>query len=503
MQTHERDRTWTELGHRSQILPAAVAVAVALGVLARLTTRSGLWLDEALSVHIARLPLDQIPAALRRDGAPPVYYLLLHGWMAIFGQSADAVRALSTVFALLALPAVLLLGRRLRDRTTGWLAVLLLASSPFAVHYATEARMYALVVFEVVLLGLVLHRAAERPSWSRLAGVSVTCAALVLTHYWSLFLMVALATVLLRGRLYRLLAAQAAGALLVLPWLPILAFQVRHTGTPWAPAPSLASALDTVTAWAGGSSGGGQVLSLLLLALFVLALFGRTTAAGVLLARPRDRTAGDLALLAAGTLLLGLLIGQVVHAGYAPRYSSIALVPALVLGALGLRVLAGRTRHALTCLTVGLGLLGSVGNPFDDRKTQAGQVAAALRTRLAPGDLVVMCPDQLGPALADLLPAGSAAVVYPTLAGPDRVDWVDYARRNAAASPTAFVQEVLRRAGGHTVWLVTEPGYRTFGESCTQVRQGLAARAANTSTIISSDRHFAERAALFGFTGRH
>ena len=502
MQTLERDRIRTGPGDRSRVLPAAIAVALTVGVLARLTTRSGLWLDEALSVHIARLPLEQIPAALRRDGAPPVYYLLLHGWMAVFGPSAAAVRALSTVFGVAALPAVWLLGRRLRDRATAWLAILLLASSPFAVHYATEARMYALVVFEVVLLGLMLLRAAERPSWGRLAGVSIACAALVLTHYWSLFLMVALAAVLLRRRLHRLLAAQAASALLVLPWLPTLAFQVRHTGTPWAPAPSLSAALDTVTAWAGGSSGGGQVLSLLLLALFVLALLGRTTSAGVLLARPRDRTAGDLALLAAGTLLLGLLIGQVVRAGYAPRYSSIALAPALLLGALGLRVLSGRTRIALTCLTVGLGLLGSVGNPFDDRKTQAGQVAAVLRSRLAPGDVVVICPDQLGPALADLLPAGAAAVVYPTLAGPDRVDWVDYAERNAAASPTAFVQEVLRRAGAHTVWLVTEPGYRTFGRACSQVGHILTARAAKTAKLVSSNRHFAEREALFRFTGR-
>ena len=100
------------------------------------------------------------------------------------------------------------------------------------------------------------------------------------------------------------------------------------------------------------------------------------------------------------------------------------------------------------------------------------------------------------------MPAGATAVVYPTLAGPDRVDWVDYAERNAAASPTAFVQEVLRRAGGHTVWLVTEPGYRTFGRACTQVGRGLAARAGTSAKLISSNRHFAEREDVFRFSGR-
>ena len=487
---------------RPRALPVAIAVALVLGVLARLSTRSGLWLDEALSVHIARLPLGEIPAALRRDGAPPLYYLLLHGWMAVLGQSALAVRALSGVFGLAALPVALSLGTRLRDRATGWTAALLLASSPFAVHYSTETRMYSLVVLEVLLLALALLRARDRPSPGRLACLPVLSAALVLTHYWSLFLMVAITVVLVLRREWRLLAALAGGALLVLPWLPTLLFQVAHTGTPWAIPPSLLSALDTVTIWAGGSSGAGRLLGLLLLALIALALLGRTTAHGVLLGRPRDRTAIDLAVLAIGTLLLGLATGQLLHAGYAARYSSVALAPALLLVALGLGVLRGRARVGLTAAAVVLGLLTSVTNPFDDRKTEAGRVAAALQSRLAPGDVVVMCPDQLGPALADLLPRGTDAVVYPTLAGPDRVDWVDYAQRNAKASPATFAQTVLRRAGAHTVWLISAPGYLTFGSDCGSIGRAFAARSAETSRVVALDPHFAEREQLEGFSGR-
>ena len=54
-----------------------------------------LWLDEALSVNIARLPLGDIPGALRHDGAPPLYYVLLHLWMRVFGTGDGAVRALA------------------------------------------------------------------------------------------------------------------------------------------------------------------------------------------------------------------------------------------------------------------------------------------------------------------------------------------------------------------------------------------------------------------------
>ena len=78
---------------------ALVALAVAGGVALRFLTRSQLWLDEALSVNIAKVPLGQLPNALRHDGSPPLYYLLLHWWIAVVGAGDVAVRALSAAFA--------------------------------------------------------------------------------------------------------------------------------------------------------------------------------------------------------------------------------------------------------------------------------------------------------------------------------------------------------------------------------------------------------------------
>ena len=41
-----------------------------------------------------------IPGALRLDGSPPLYYLLLQLWMRAAGTSEEAVRALSVLFGL-------------------------------------------------------------------------------------------------------------------------------------------------------------------------------------------------------------------------------------------------------------------------------------------------------------------------------------------------------------------------------------------------------------------
>src|SRR5205823_3808789 len=43
---------------------------------------AGYWIDEAIAVGIASHPLADIPRALAQDGSPPLYYVLLHGWMA-------------------------------------------------------------------------------------------------------------------------------------------------------------------------------------------------------------------------------------------------------------------------------------------------------------------------------------------------------------------------------------------------------------------------------------
>src|SRR5262245_41238943 len=84
----ERDRsirvpTW--------LAPVAVGAVVALGIALRFVQRSPLWLDEALTVNIARLSPGDLLDALRHDGHPPLYYLILHFWMRLVGEGDVAV----------------------------------------------------------------------------------------------------------------------------------------------------------------------------------------------------------------------------------------------------------------------------------------------------------------------------------------------------------------------------------------------------------------------------
>ncbi len=492
--------------HRDLLVTVVCAGAATVAVLCRLYSPSALWLDEALSVGIAQRPVPELLEALRSDGSPPLYYLLLHGWIRAFGGSDAAVRALSVLFSLAALPLVHRAGQRLGGRLTAWSAVLLLSVSPFAVRYATEARMYALVQLLVAAGLLAVLRALESPTLARLVPVGALAGMLALTHYWSLFLLTCAAGMLLalawqgsdRHAARRAFLALVAGGVLFLPWLPTFLFQVRRTGTPWAPKPGFTDAYYTINWWSGGTSGQGIVLSLLLIALGVLALVGRVGQGGIVLRRPVDRTAAALLALAGGTLVLGLGTGMILSAGYSARYSSVALVPGLLLAALGLRALPPRPRAAVLVLVSLTGLAGSLPQPFSQRRTQAPITVQTLTSRMQPGDLVVYCPDQLGPAVSRLLPPGTDQVVYPTGAAPQLVDWVDYADRNAAASPQAFARQLVARRPG-AVWLVMSGGYKTFGRQCEQLADTLDDLRGEGRVVQPARRSYGEQQALIRY----
>jgi len=497
------------------VLVAATVLVLLVAVVLRFWTRSDLWLDEALTVDIARLPLHQIPSFLRRDGAPPLYYVLLHFWMGAFGQSDLAVRSLSGVIGLATVPLVWLAGRRVGGRTGAWAAVLLIATSPFAVRYDTETRMYALVALLTVCGFLALDRALRSPRPGNLVAVGAVAGLLLYTHYWSVYL---LATVFLwlafqswRGRAeWRrnarvALVAVVVGCLTFVPWLPTFLYQSKHTGTPWSTPASFAAMVSAIASFAGGSTSQGRGLALLFFALVGLGLFGIATDRLHIDLDIRTRPMGrPLAIVVAGTLAAAILGGLVTNSAFDARYASVVFIPLILLVALGLTVFRDRhVRAGVLTLAVLLGLGGSVPNITTNR-TQAGEVARAIAASGRPGDVVAYCPDQLGPAVDRLLPAGRyQQVTFPRGTGPAFVNWVDYAAAVRAASPVTFARQVeTLAAGGHQVFLVWAGGYQSFGTRCEGVVQTLEGDQGyhGTGLVTGDDTEFYQPMSLIRLT---
>ena len=505
--THVPDREFTTPRPVTRRAPArsavAVAVVVGLGVALRTYTASATWLDETLTINIASLPLSQLPSALRVDGAPPLYYVLLHGWMQLFGASDLAARSLSGLFSIATLPLAWAAGRRAAGPAGARAALLLLSTSPFAVYYATEARMYALVMLLVFAGYLLLQRALTRPSLARLWPVTVIAGALSLTHYWALFLLTALGLLLVRRArrggtpgerraALRCLLAAALGGVLFLPWLPTFLFQAQHTGTPWAQPAQYSALVHAVGEWAGGVSTAGRVLGLLFLLLAVVGLLGaRLDERRMIIDVAASGEAVALGWVFAGTIVIALTAGLVSGSGFDGRYTSVAFPPFLLLTVRGVRALPQQAARPVLVLAVVAGLATALGNPTSRLKTDADLVAAAIRPTAHAGDMVIYCPDQLGPAVSRHLPTWLEQQVFPGGGPPQRVNWVDYERRNTAADPQAFAGAVARRAvpGSH-VWLVYGTDYRTYEGKCDGLASALSGLGATHPAVDAQPRYY-------------
>ncbi|WFE36765.1 glycosyltransferase family 39 protein [Micromonospora sp. WMMD975] len=131
------------------------------------------------------------------DAATGPYYLLMHGWTALAGTSATALRLPSALATAVATTLTARLGAQLVSDRAGLLAGLLFAVLPATSRYGQEARPYALATLLAVLATLLLVGALRRPTWGRWVGYAVVVAALVLLHLVALTLLAAHAVVVL------------------------------------------------------------------------------------------------------------------------------------------------------------------------------------------------------------------------------------------------------------------------------------------------------------------
>jgi mannosyltransferase len=444
MATYASRPAW-ELRARA-VTRARVAVPAGLGalMLLALVLRTqvldvGFWIDEGLSVGISDRPLGDILDALRLDGSPPLYYLLLHFWMQLAGTSEEAVRSLSLVCALIAVPVAWWAARVPFGSRAAWMAAVLAATNPFLTLYAQEARMYALAaLLALIACGAFARSFAAEPDATGRRGwaiaFAVTLAALLYTHNWALFFGAGCGAAWLglflaarpgdaRGELLRLALIGFGGAvLLYLPWVPTTLYQAAHTGAPWAEAPTVVSLLGTTGRMLGKFA---QVALLLGAGAGLATLFSR--AGGRL--SPAARTAACLLAIAVLTVVLAWLASQVSPA-WANRYLAVGVAPLLLVAAAGL---ANAGRLGIAALIVAAAL--AAGNTPPDDKSNVRDVAEAIGPSLRRGDLVVSTQPEQVSVLAYYLPDG---LRYATLTGPVRdtgvTDWRDGPERLAATS---------------------------------------------------------------------
>lgn len=109
-----------------------------------------LWRDEAFSILVAEKPIISFIGKLNFE--PPVYYVLLHFWIRIFGESEIAARSLSLVgFSLATLVVIFWAKALFKKHWLSWFIPVFFFLNPMLLYYAFEIRAYGWYIFFATL----------------------------------------------------------------------------------------------------------------------------------------------------------------------------------------------------------------------------------------------------------------------------------------------------------------------------------------------------------------
>ncbi len=429
---------------------ASALALVAAAVLLRLIGlhERPLFRDEAASWLEARYALPDLLDHAAGEPYPPLYALLMHGWIRLFGDS-EAVLRLPSV---LAGTAMVLVGWRWAHealgRWSGLVALGLLTFSPLAISNARDARMYALeALFATVAWWFIWRLTSGRASGGSRGSTwlhGVVLAVAVAGELWTLSLGLVVAGMQGLLVLVAVLAARrsgspspgrggpagalplrrggrsgsgpsgetvalwgiVAGGLSFLPWLPSTLAAATNGDPFWTPTPGF---FDWILTWQVALVGwdGHTIANLAAAPLLLLALAGLV---GLLRSSDPPRRWSGRVLLAGIALVPAIWAVSQVRSIYDHRYFGAAVAPLALAVAAGVTLVAGRLprwtgrqRHArraepttvlvaaaLTCLLTGpfaLEWLSDWRSP--DSGSPVRDLVRVIAPRVRPGDTLL------------------------------------------------------------------------------------------------------------------
>gem|GEM_PF-1643645 len=148
-------------------------------------------IDEAIGGFYAMEPLLRVIILTINDVHPPLFYVIHHFWIALFGMSEVALRSISVLFALLSVIGLYKLGKLIFNRRVGLIAAFLLAISPWHIWISQNARSNSLLLFLIIVSIYSFFQLLEtkRKKWFAVYACVTTIA--IYTHYFAFMIWIA------------------------------------------------------------------------------------------------------------------------------------------------------------------------------------------------------------------------------------------------------------------------------------------------------------------------
>ena len=384
---------------RARLCPPPAALdPLVVGLLAAAVSlvgagRPSFWYDEAATISAA---YSRSPAQLWRmlgnvDAVHGLYYLLMHGWFAIFPPTEFWARAPSGLAVGGAAAGLVVLGKQLSSRTVAVASGVFCAILPRSTWAGIEARPYAVSMMAAVWLTVLLLYAGRRGDtriWSLYAVAQAV--SIVLDVYLALLVLVHAAFVVTfrrrRAVLVRFAVASTLAGCATAPFLALAAGQVHQIS--WIAPIGRRTFEDVAVQQYFERNPQFAVLAALLVA--------AATVVRLRASRPADRQVVTLALawLAIPTAAI-VFWSAAIHPVYTPRYLSFtAPAMALILGrsaaAVAVRPWRAAALVGLFAVVATPNYVLAQRNPYAKYGMDYSQVADLIAAQASPGDCLLV-----------------------------------------------------------------------------------------------------------------
>jgi mannosyltransferase len=210
--------------------------------------RPSLWFDEAATISGSTRSVPELWRLIHNiDAVHGLYYLVMHGWFAIFPATEFWSRLSSGLAVGAAAAGVVVLGKQFSTRTVGVCAGIVFAVLPRITWAGIEARSYALTAAAAVWLTVLLVRAARRNGaalWP-LYGLALVLATLL--NVFVVLMVLAHAVVIAvvadtRSTVIRWASSSAVALVVVAPFLAFCRTQIAQVR--WISPPGAGTAVE-------------------------------------------------------------------------------------------------------------------------------------------------------------------------------------------------------------------------------------------------------------------
>lgn len=175
--------------HKMKIMVLLITIAGLFIRLISIDKAHGLWFDEMYCNYLASqdMPFKFFDKLYNEDFHAPLYFIILHFWIKIFGTSDIILRLFSCLCGVLAIPVAYLLGKQIRSEKFGVICSAVIALNSLHIYYSQEVKFYSLLFLLCSVSLLFLLRYNENKDKINAIGLIISNVAILYTFTVAIF----------------------------------------------------------------------------------------------------------------------------------------------------------------------------------------------------------------------------------------------------------------------------------------------------------------------------